>query len=113
MDLFILYQFHKSLQSIYRKDYYLKIYHISQITTVLNNNNELTKTKKIENNNYANQNYYNYYGYGYNYASKNNTDNNTKNKTKGFKRYPGAIFLFWFFIIFAIGLYLICLMKEF
>ena len=81
------------------------------ITTILNINNELKKSKRKTNYNYGNQNYY--YGYGNYYASKNNTDNNTKNKIKGFKGYIGTILLIWFFINFAIGLYLICVMKEF
>ena len=82
------------------------------ITTILNINNELKKSKRKTNNNYANQNYINY-GYGYYYTSKNNTKNNTKNKIGGFKGCLGIILLLWFLIFFAIGLYLICIMNKF
>ena len=82
------------------------------ISTILNNNNELKKSKRKASNNYKNQNYYNY-GYDNNYTNDNNTYNITKNQIEDFKLYLSIILLFWFIIFFVLALYLICMMKKF
>ena len=82
------------------------------ISTILNNNNELKKSKRKTNNNYKNQNYYNY-RYDNNYTNENNTYNSTKYQIEYIGVYLGIILLFWFAIFFVLALYLICMMKKF